>query len=369
MKNLHGIIFGYTGSHSLGDLVETRTPPSVPFASRYRFIDFILSVMVNAGIDDIGIVLEERYQSLLDHLGSGKTWDLVRKSGGLKLLPPFGMGHTHAAAAYLGKIDALDNIRTYLKRVREDYIVLADSMLVTSFDLTKAYEYHLETGADITCLCTKDERFIMPRMRFTLDETGRAVDITKGAGGEGYVGLGVRIISKELLLSLIDECVAHGQYSFTDSVLLAKHDTLKIMGYPIEDFVARPDTAKLYYETSMALFDKDIRHGLFPKDRPVLTKVLDEAPTYYSSDVVVKNSLVSDGCYIEGDIEDCIIFRGVKIGKGAKLRGCIIMQNAVIGENAELDCVIADKDTVISEGRKLMGHDSYPIIISKGSKV
>ncbi len=370
MKNLHGIIFGYVGDAGLGELGETRTAPSIPFGSRYRIIDFILSAMTNAGITDIGVVLEERYQSLLDHLGSGKTWDLVRKRGGLKLLPPFGMGHTHSSAAYLGHIDALDNIRTYLARIREDYIVLADAMLVSSFDLSKAYEYHLSTGADITCICAADDRFLQPRVRFTLDDTGRAVDVKKGAkDGEGYVGVGVYILSRELLLKLVDECVAHAQYSFTDGVLLARHDTLKIMGYVVHDFVARPDTTRLYYDTSMELFRREVRRDLFPADRPVLTKVLDEAPTYYSSDVEVSNCLVSDGCYIEGDLENCIIFRGVKIGKGAKLRGCILMQNAIVGEGAELTCVIADKDTEIAAGRKLTGHESYPIIIAKGSKV
>lgn len=374
MNNMHGIIFGFSEETGLGALTAERTAPSIPFGARYRIIDFILSTMTNAGITDIGVLLEKRYQSLLDHIGSGKDWDLSRKRGGIKLLPPFALvSGERIATNYYGYIDALDSVRSYVERIRQDYVVLADAMLIASFDLEKAFEQHLASGADITCVMTKNQQFVAPTVRFKLDESGRAVDIISGGKGSScdceYRGLGVHILSKELLLQLVDECITRGEHNFSTGALAARVDTLKIMGYTVEETAARLATTQDYYELNMKLLEADTRRELFPRERPVKTKVLDEAPTYYSPDSSVKNCIVADGCYIEGDVEDCVIFRGVKIAKGAKLKGCILMQATTVGEGAELDCVITDKDVTVTAGAKLVGQPNYPVIVSKGSTI
>lgn len=379
MNNLHGIIFGYSTEHQQGlrELVDHRTAPSIPFGGRYRLIDFVISIMTNAGVTDIGVLMEERYQSLLDHLGSGKDWDLSRKLGGLKLLPPFALAESRrhkGSNTYFGVMDALASVRTYVERIRQDYVAIADAMTVANFDLAKVFENHLHMGADVTAVCIPDDRYIDPSVRFKFGPDGWATDvkICKDGGPkhtDGIAGLGFYILSKELLLRMIDDCIEHGEYEFESGVLLRHLSELKIASYIVPVFAARPETTQLYYELSMKLLDSQVRRDLFPRDRTVKTKVRDEAPTYYSPDSHSKNCLVADGCYIEGDVEDSIIFRGVKIHPGAKVKGCILMQNTVVEAGAELQCVITDKDTRIKEGRMLMGHESYPIVISKGSEV
>lgn len=379
MNNLHGIVFGYSTEHQQGlrELVDHRTAPSIPFGGRYRLIDFVISTMTNAGITDIGVLMEERYQSLLDHLGAGKDWDLSRKLGGLKLLPPFALAESHrhkGSNNYFGVMDALSSVRTYVERIRQDYVAIADAMTVANFDLAKVFENHLQMGADVTAVCLPDDRYLDATVRFKFGQDGWATDVKICKDGslqhaDGIAGLGFYILSKELLLSMIDDCAEHGEYDFESGVLLRHLSELKIGSYIVPVFAARPETTQLYYELSMKLLDSQVRRDLFPRDRTVKTKVRDEAPTYYSPDSRSKNCLVADGCYIEGDVEDSIIFRGVKIHPGAKVKGCILMQDTVVEAGAELQCVITDKDTRIKEGRMLMGHESYPIVISKGSEV
>ena len=155
MKGLHGIIFSYEKHNDLRELTLHRVPASVPFAGRYRVIDFILSSMVNAGITNVGVVLDGNYQSLLDHLGSGKDWDLSRMHGGLRLLPPFSHEQSpRGVREFAGKMDALASVRSYLKEIRQSHVVLADSDLVINIPLQDVYQAHLDSGADITAVCT-----------------------------------------------------------------------------------------------------------------------------------------------------------------------------------------------------------------------
>ena len=157
MNGMHGIIFSYEKRNDLRELGEIRSASSIPFGGRYRAVDFALSNLVNAGVTDVGVVLHGHYQSLLDHLGTGKDWDLSRKRGGLKILPPFAYKqHWGEAAVFRGKMEALAGVRSYLEEIRRDYVVLMDGDLVVNLPLSDIYDQHIKSGADITVVCGND---------------------------------------------------------------------------------------------------------------------------------------------------------------------------------------------------------------------
>ena len=372
MKGLHGIIFSYEKHNGLGELTAGRTPSSVPFAGRYRIIDFILSSMVNAGITDVGVVLHGNYQSLLDHLGSGKDWDLSRMHGGLRLLPPF--SHEQSARGvreFAGKMDALASVRSYLQEIRQSHVVMADSDLVINIPLQDVYQAHLDSGADITAVCTSDLNGPPDSTYYKLNEQGRVTEtlypLHNPAGC--HRSLEIYILSTQLLLDLVDECLSHDQVNFRSAVLQGKADSLHIQSYVWDGYAAQIRTLKGYYNRSMELLDPSIRLEVFNPQRPIHTKERNDASTYVDPAGTCCNCLVADGCTIEGTVENSIIFRGVSVAKGAEVKDCILMQDTVISRDAVLHHVISDKNVEVMESRTLMGHDNYPMVIAKDSKV
>ena len=371
MKGLHGIIFSYEKRNDLRDLTANRMPASVPYAGRYRIIDFILSSMVNAGITDVGVVLQGNYQSLLDHLGSGKDWDLSRTHGGLRLLPPFANEQIRGGGEFRGKLEALAGVRSYLEDIRQSHVVLADSDLIINIPLQEVYQAHLASGADITAVCSSNVSGPADATYFRVNDEGRITDtlfpLNDPTGCRR--ALEIYVLSKELLLKLVDECMSHDLTSFRGAVLQGMVNTLNIQGYVWDGYAAQIHTLKGYYIHNMALLDPAIRRELFPANRPIHTKERNAASTYVDPAGTCCNCLVSDGCTIEGTVENSVIFHGVSVAKGAEVKDCILMQDTVISRDAVLHHVIADKHVSVSEGRTLMGHGEYPLAIAKGARI
>lgn len=369
MNGLHGIIFAYEKAPGLRELTEARMPGSVPFGGRYRVVDFMLSNMAGAGITDVGVVLHGNYQSLLDHIGSGKTWDMARKNGGLKLLPPFADARKFGVEEFRGKMEALSGVRSYLHEIRQKYVVLSDSDLIINLPLQKVLDAHIESGADITCVCTESGQFVENATYFTVNEAGRITE-TRCAPhkASGCRSLEIYLLSRDLLISLVDECAAQDKYSFRSDVLCAMGDKLDLRAFLWDGFAAQLRTVQEYYERSMQLLDPAIRSELLCAERPILAKEDDEAASYIAPDSRCVNSLIADGCQIEGNVEGSILFPGVKVGKGSQVKNCILFKNTVVEDGVTLGCVIADKDVRI-RGGTLIGHESYPLAVSKGSIV
>ena len=370
MKGLHGLIFAYEKYPALRELTERRSPASVPFGGRYRVIDFMLSNLVNAGVFDVGVILHGNYQSLLDHLGTGKDWDLSRIHGGLRLLPPFSTVHRDDST-FRGKMEALYDVRSYLENIRQDHVVLTDSDLIINIPLQKVYEDHMASGADITCVCTAAPGgSVEDSTYFELDQEGWITDTVFGVRTpREYRSLDIYILSKQLLLNVVEDCGGHDRYNFRSAVLQGMADRLKIRGYVWEGYSAQIRSLGEYYERSMELLDPAIRRELFPKDRPIYTKELNVSSTYLDPDGNCVNSLVADGCTVEGTVENSILFRGVSVAKGAQVKDCILMQNATVGRDSVLHHIIADKNVKVAERRTLIGHAKYPVAIAKDSEI
>lgn len=369
MNDLHGILFAYRSDANLGELTRPRNTCSVPFGGRYRLIDFMLSSYVNAGITDVGIIVHEGYQSLLDHLGSGKDWDLSRKHGGLRLLPPFASGGTRGG--FRGKMEALAGVRSYLEGIRQSHVVLADSDLIINIPLQDVYQAHLASGADITAVCTSNVDSDCDVTFFRLDGAGRVGEVLFPLRDRTgcYRSLEIYVLSKQLLLDLVDECMSHDQTSFRGAVLQAKASSLHIHSYVWDGYAAQIRSLKEYYTRSLELLDPAIRREVFPAARPIHTKERNDASTYLDPTGACCNSLVADGCTIEGTVENSILFRGVSVERGAEVKNCILMQDVTVSRDAVLHHVIADKNVEIADARTLMGHENYPMVIAKDSKV
>jgi len=370
MNDLHGILFAYRSNANLGELTRPRNTCSLPFGGRYRLVDFMLSSYVNAGITDVGMIVHESYQSLLDHVGSGKDWELSRKHGGLRILPPFGY-EGKGGGEYRGSMEALSGVYSYLQNIRQDYVILAWGDVAVNLPVAQIFQQHLDTGADITAVCTPRYCSTPGNCEYvTLAEDGRINDlIIHPAAGTGLESLEVYIMSKKLLLDVVEHCAAHNIYNLSRGVLQPHLHDMKVMPYVHDGYVARFPSISGYFEHSMDLLTQACRDDLFNPARPIRTKDQSNPSTYYGPNSSSVCSLVADGCVIEGEVENSILFRGVVVEKGAKVSNSVLMQGTVVKAGASLSYVIADKSVKINEGRMLMGHSTYPLAIAKDSIV
>jgi glucose-1-phosphate adenylyltransferase len=369
-----GLIFSNMYDDMVSELTANRCMGSIPVGGRYRLIDFPLSGFANAGVEDVGVITKSNYQSLMDHLGTGREWDLTRKRGGLAILPPFGQSVISGTGMYRNRVEALMGVMGYIKANNADYILGSDCDYMANIDYADFMDSHEKSGADISLMYKKmslDGDGARDVSTFMLDGEGYVRDmlIYPQLTGEHNVYLNTIFISRELLERVVSECHSRNLSSFDKDVLQAGVGRYKIHAYEFKGYAGRFDSMKGYYATNMSLLNKDVRASLFPQYRPVYTKVRDEAPVRYGLDSSVRNVMLGDGCVIEGEVENSIIFRGVTIAKGAKVRNSVIMQGTKIGEGANLDCIITDKDVVVSGGRSIMGFSTYPVYIAKGSVV
>lgn len=352
------------------DLAAGRTLATVPFGGRYRLIDFILSSLVHAGISNIGVLTRERYGSLVDHLGWGKDWDLDRRDGGLKILTPFAKSENEYSKNH-SKVDALVSIESYFERCQEENVVLADSNLVMNIDLNGMIDFHEKKNADITLLYDAINQY-KTGLSITCNSQGRVVDAYRGENNTSVMSgfsFPVAVFKKDFLVEQIKRAHTFGWSNLERDFITRNINRNVVCAYPHEGYAAVINHTVDYYEASMHLLKDSIRQELFYGETPILTRIKNSVPTVYGQTGKARDSLVADGCHIEGEVDHCIIFRNVKIQKNVQLKNCIIMQNSVVEEGAKLHCIIADKNVVISKNHTLIGYPTYPFIIAKGQMV
>ena len=363
-----GVIFANAEDNMLKKLTSNRSMASVPFGARYRIVDFALSNLVNAGVSSVGIITKENYRSLMDHVGNGVAWDLDRKNGGLYILPPYS---SRDVRKYTDTVDALYGAMDYLNRCGSEYIALCDSYALANIDIKAAVKAHIAKEADITVVYHKGT---LPEASgkktvLTLADDGRITKMAQSVVTEAAYSMGVSIIKRDLFIKIIKDAYDEEIKNYEKDVLPKALASLKVYGFEHKGFVAVLDNTHTYYQASMALLDKEVRKDLFNKERPILTKTRDDMPTRYGIEADVKNSLIGDGCIIEGTVKNSILFRGVKVAKGAVVENCILMQETVVENDAVLDNVIADKNSVISEKMVLKGTTEHHCFVRKSQIV
>ena len=370
MNDFHGIIFAYGASPELRELVSHRTAASMPIFGRYRVIDFALSSLMNAGIHDVGVIMQRDYQSLMDHLRSGKAWDMSRKEGGLRLLPPFGMPGYHSGN-YFGTMEALNGVGEYIRDIPQKYVVLLLGSMCANVDLVAAARMHQHSGAPITAICSTAAPDV-PQHRYIVGPDGYVKEALFYVEGEnrGFTATEGYIIDKELLVKMMHECAAKNLYRFhRDAIAGYLADGGKMGVYVHEGYYLPIRSVDLYYRANRDMLDSDKRHDLFCPERPVRTRHHSLVSTYYGEKAVSSNSLVGDNCRIMGTVENCVLSSEVVVEEGAELRDCIVMRCAAIGKGAKLENVIIDKECVISAGTVLKGNEKLPLVVPKGTKI
>lgn len=371
MGNVLGLVFANMHDTTLGDMTKNRTMGSVMFGGRYRLIDFPLSNMVNSGISEVGVITKSNYQSLLDHLGSAREWDLARKKGGLYILPPFG---NVESTLYRGRIEALYGAMSFIKHSRAKYVILSDCDVVTNIDYKPIVAAHIESGADITAVAhtgvySSDDIKTSTVFNVDADKNVTSVLINPDISGTCTTSLNVFVMSMDFLIETVNDAMARGNVSFERNILQEKCRELKIKIYEYDNYFSKLNSPESYFKSNMALLEPENARKLFVLKRSIYTKVSDNAPVKYDLDSKVSNSLVADGCIIEGEVENSVLFRGVKVGKGAKVKNCILMQGTVVGDNAELNYLITDKNVSICENHILTSSPQYPMYVGKGASV
>lgn len=374
--NALGLIFSNIHDTAVPELTRRRAIGSIPFGGRYRLIDFALSNMVNSDINKVGVITNYNYQSLMDHIGTGKDWDLARRSGGLKLLPPYVTAPDAADRAFSSRLELLKGAIDFLTRSDEEYVIMTDCDRVCTLDYQKVLDRHITSRADMT-IVTKREKVnaggIGKEILIDADMLGRINDISEHSGAdEGYhnVSMNIFVMKRAFLLTMIRSAIAHGYRSFYHDIVGKNLMHAEYYIYNFEGYSATVDSLPAYFACNMDILRPEVRRQLF--DVPyhaVYTKVRSSAPTKYLDGAVVKNSLIADGCIIEGTVENSIIFRDVHIAAGCVVKNSILMQDTILGRDVSLSCVITDKNAVIRDSRVLVGHETLPFYIDKGAIV
>lgn len=367
--NALGVIFPNSYDTLIPQMVTERTMASIPFAGRYRMVDFVLSSMTNSGIDNVSIVVKRNYHSLMDHLGNGREWDLARKHGGLNVVPPYAEA---GVKMYRGRVEALASIVDYLKDQKEKYVVMSDSNLAMRFDFKKLIEAHVASGADVTMVYQRSE---IPtgvkgdNYTYTIKLDGtRVTELLSNDFRPGIQNLAMNIyvMEREALIQTVQDATVRGLTYFERDILARNLELLNVQGYEFTGYVARISDMGSYFRENMRLLDNNNLNALFGHRGFVHTKIRDDAPTRYAMDCKIKNSLVADGCIIEGEVENCVLFRGVHVKKGAVVKNCVIMQDTVIESGADVEYVITDKNVQITTGKMLSGTETFPVYVEKG---
>ena len=373
--NAAGIIFSSLNDNTLSRLTSDRTVAAIPFACRYRLVDFCLSNMVNANISNINVVANYNYRSLMEHIGSGKDWDLARRSGGIHIISPYQTAHSSTAKMFSTHMEALISMKEYIDEFTEDYVILMDSDSVLNIDLSDVIKAHELTGAKITLVTQQtspDYSSKHPRMMLS-SVAGKVTDITMSSvytERNPELSLGIFVMSTVYLRKLIEEAQGYNTHSLTN-LMLKNFKSQNYRTYKYNGFVASVSSFLDYYKYSVMLAkDEGARSSLlYKKEAPIFTRVHNSAPTKHSPCAKVENSMIADECDIAGTVINSVIFRDVKIEKGAVVKNSVLFHGTTVGKNANLNCIVTDKDVQITDGVTLSGNENMPFYVQKGRKV
>ena len=274
---------------------------------------------------------------------------------------------------YSGRVEALGSILSYLENQKEKYVVMSDANIAINYDFNALLAAHQASGADVTIAYQKTE---IPEGRkndnytLTVDADGRVTELLFNDYRPGVqnLDLNIYVLERETLIKLVKDATSRGLIYFERDILAHNVNILNIRAVEYTGYVAHVCDMKSYFDENMRLLQEGSMDALFGP-APIYTKIRDDNPTRYLEGSSVKNSLLADGCVIEGTVENCVLFRGVRVKKGAVVRNCVLMQDTVVEPNCNVEYVVTDKNVHITEDKKLTGTDTFPVFVAKGHSV
>ena len=369
--NVMGIIF--TNDADMGELTNKRTMASLPFGGRYRQVDFALSNLSDAGVRHVGIISRHNYQSLMNHIGDGEEWGLELEEGGLEFLTPYAQSVTHT---YRGKLESLANAMDFLEFGADDeLVVMTDSAILSNIDLTAVLNAHVASGKDVTVvtkagICNGSK---LIDLAVKVDEKGEVADmmVNYAAPADYAASMDIFVLDKQFLIRSVKELIARDKFHMDRDLVLGgwQRGVVSVNVYPFEGVAMFNESIGEFYENSLALIQQDVRKDMFDGRHPIYTKVRFRVPTYYGEGSQIDGALIADGCMLEGNVKDSVLFRNVVVEKDAEVESCIIFNDTVVGEGAELKYAILDKDVTVTPGAKLIGTRKNPVIVKRGETV
>lgn len=371
MRAIGIILAGGNNEGRLGVLTDLRAAAALPVGSCYRAIDFTLSSMSSSGINKVAVLAQYNSRSLQDHMSSSKWWDFGRKQGGLFVFTPFTTREN--SNWFRGTADSIYQNISYLRRSNEPYVVIASGDSIYKMDYRKVIAYHEEKGADITVVCQNMAGRDLSKFGIMeMDGDRRLLEFEEKPLWAQFsmASLGIYVISKNLLIQLLEEIIPEGRYDFVKDIIIRFRKTLKIYGYEFDGYWNSIGTGIAeYYNTNMDFLKKEVR-DIFVKQAPYIeTKPKDEPPAKYNKGADVSDTIVGSGSILNGKIEHSVIFRKVYTGENSFIKDSIIMEGCYIGNHCVVENAILDKEVVLSDGKQVFGKPGEPLILKKGTVI
>ncbi|TXK74845.1 glucose-1-phosphate adenylyltransferase subunit GlgD [Paenibacillus sp. N3.4] len=383
MKDVLGMINLMNEQDDLSTLTRNRCVAAVPFAGKYRLVDFALSNMSNSGIQKVALLSSPKANSLLEHVGDGHNWGLdAFDNGGLSVLPPVSL-----------RMDPANQIRTldhgdllhlhshldYLKSCNETYILIAPSSVVYRSNFENMVDYHRSTGADITVLYKNltemdHHAHIGHAFNLEMNDQGRVVKAASTYHAlpsvtPQNIDLDTMVMARTLLIELIDRSINSGKEAYLKDVIWAHLADIHVQGYANHGYVAIMDSIDSYYAHSMHLLQPQGWKQFMINQESVYTRKEEEQEIACNHQALIRNSFVAPGCRIEGYVENSILFAGVTVSKGASIKNSVIMHDCEIEASAYLDKVILDKHVIVEQGADLRGQYAHPLVAEKSNVI
>lgn len=361
LRNTLGIVNIEGTNVHFGDVMNHRGVQAFAFLSRYRLIDFVLSNMSNSGITEFQVYMPARMRSTIQHVGTGKQYNINSKRGKLRLLNSV----ADQNSIYQHDIKAFSDNIHYIESSNKEYVLIAPSYFIYSQDFTRLQEEHQETGADITVLyknVTDAKENFIGCQTLKFGENKRIVEFQENHGKykNRPVSLEAYFMKRTLFLELIKRANKVSSLYWLKDILRDMVEQYKMMGYAHRDYVACINTVEAYYQTQLELIDRDNRKLLFKHNWPIYTQTSDSSPCLYGPLAEVKGSLIANGAHINGQVENSVIDRDVIIEEGVVVKNSIILNGVTIKSGANIENAIVDKATKIIHPVDIKGSETSP---------
>ena len=364
-----GIILAGGNSNRMKELSEKRAIAAMPIAGSYRSIDFALSSMTNSHIQKVAVLTQYNARSLNEHLMSSKWWNFGRKQGGLYIFTP--TVTTTNSWWYRGTADALyQNIR-WLKESHEPYVVIASGDGIYKLDFGKVLKYHIAKRADITIVCTEcrdDDPSRFGVLKMNEDYRVEEFEEKPMVSDSHLISTGIYVIRRRQLIELLERCAQEDRYDLVKDIFIRYKNLKRIYGYKVNTYWSNIATVESYYRTNMDFLKPEVRDYFFNQYPQIYSKIDDLPPAKYNPGNVVKNSLISSGCIINGQVENSILFKDVYVGNNCVIKNSIVLNNVYLGDNTHIEnCIVESRDTIRANSY-YCGEDRIRIVIEKNER-
>lgn len=375
-KNMVAMILAGGQGSRLGLMTKKMAKPAVSFGGKYRIIDFALSNCSNSGIDTVGILTQYRPQELNSHIGIGTPWDLDRVHGGVALLPPY-MSEA-GGDWYKGTANAVYQNLNFLDHYNPSYVLMLSGDHIYKMDYRKMLEAHIQAQADATIAVIDvplDEASRFGIMN--TDETGRIVEFEEKPKQpkSTLASMGIYIFTYEKLRDYLikDAQDPESSYDFGKNIIptMLNHNE-KLIAYRFEGYWKDVGTVQSFWEANMDLLHVDNEVNLFQSNWKMYTQTASRPSQYIGKNAKIKDSMISEGCVVLGEVNHSIIFPGVTISENARVvdsivfPNCVISENVIVNKSILLDNVRVKPNNVIGNGTEVVVIEDHKVLESSG---